>query len=98
MVLEDDRSAEEKKTHSVLVVGTDKFMSGWGKAAGGKSYAAWACLPEDADHVLQWVESRKDMKRVRVVYGSWHPKGTGHAHIYRVDRDHAALTVKVKPV
>lgn len=91
MVLEDDRSDGQKKTHTTLVVGTDRVMSGWGLAQGGRSYAAWACLPEDEAHVLQWVESRSDMTRVRVVYGAWRPKGTGHAHIYVVHSDHSAL-------
>ena len=46
MELVDDRTPEQKKSHSWLVIGTDSFMSGWGKASGGKSYAAWACKEE----------------------------------------------------
>ncbi len=91
MVIVDDRTSEQKKTHPFLVIGTDSFMSGWGQAKDGVSYAAWACTEADEPKVLRWVESRKEMKRVRVVYGSWKPKGTGHAHIYLVDKEHSSL-------
>ena len=65
MITQDDRTAAQLETHTWLVVGTDKFMSGWGEARGGTSVAAWACLPEDRKEVLEWVERRNDMKRVR---------------------------------
>ncbi len=91
----DDRTEEQSKTHTWLVIGTDSFMSGWGAAKSGNSYAAWACLPEDAGRVLQWVESRSDMKRVREVsecHGRlWRPRGVGHAHVYVVEEGHSAL-------
>jgi hypothetical protein len=95
MIMQDDRTPEQKKTHTWLIIGTDSFMSGWGKANGGKSYAAWACLPEKAERVFSWVSGRSDMKRVREsseAYGSkWRPSGIGHAHIYVVENDHPAL-------
>ena len=91
MVLQDDRTQEQKATHNFLVVGTDTFLSGWGKANGGVSYAAWACQEGDLRKVENWVNNRSDMKRVRVVYGKWYPKGTGHAHIYVVDEGHNAI-------
>jgi hypothetical protein len=91
MELDDDRTPEQRKSHRLIVAGTDTFMSGWGKACDGVSYAGWACLPEQVNTVERWVRSRSDMKRVRVVSGNWRPKGTGHAHIYVVDQKHAAL-------
>ena len=30
MKLIDDRTEEQKKTHTTLITATDKFMSGWG--------------------------------------------------------------------
>ncbi len=90
MEMQDDRTPEQKLTHQWLIVGTDFFLSGWGKATGGKSYAAWACTEEMAPSVLEWVQKRGDMKRARIVYGDWKPKGTGHAHIYVVTPDHPA--------
>lgn len=91
MVIQDDRTPEQKKTHGVIIAATDKFMSGWGKASGGVSYAAWACRPEHFQKVYRWVESRSDMIRVRVVGNDWRPRAKGHAHIYLVDEGHPAL-------
>jgi hypothetical protein len=72
-------------------VGTDNFLSGWGKAKGGKSYAAWACEGyEAAKKAQEWVERRGDMKRVRQVYGDYRPSGTGHLRIYVVNEGHPA--------
>ena len=45
MILEDDRTLEQKKTHTSLIIGTDSFLSGGGEADKGKSFAAWACTP-----------------------------------------------------
>jgi len=47
MIIQDDRTNEQKKTHSCLIGGTDRFMSGWGRAENGKSYAFWSCRPDD---------------------------------------------------
>ena len=92
MKIQDDRTLEQKATHTVLIIGTDSFMSGWGEAKGGASYAAWACEPKDAPQVLAWVERRTDMKRVRVVYGDYRPNSQlcAHLHIYVVDDNHPA--------
>lgn len=81
MTRQDDRTEEQKKTHPILVVGTDRFMSGWGGAAGGASFAAWACRPEDERRCLDWVESRGDMTRVRTTIDPYRPK-CAHLHIY----------------
>ena len=83
-VLKDDRTPEQKKTHTVLVVGTDRFMSGWGNAP-GTSYAAWACLPADTETIAHRIRARSDMKRVRVVDSrNYRPKlrQGDHFHIY----------------
>ncbi len=85
MEIQDDRTPEQKETHKFLVIGTDTGMGQWWSDANGqrgKSYAAWACTEETVRDVEQWVEQRGDMSRIRVVYGNWKPKGTGHAHIY----------------
>lgn len=82
MKIKDDRTPEQRKTHTLLVVGTDTFLSGWGEASGGTSYAAWACTPEQVDTVERRIRSRGDMKRVRVVGTPYYPKGRGHLHIY----------------
>lgn len=82
----DDRTETQKDTHRYLIVGTDSFMSGWGRARGGSSFAAWACETlEDAKRCMKEVDARSDMKRVRMVYDSptsrYRPK-CAHLHIY----------------
>jgi hypothetical protein len=105
MVMKDDRTKEQKKTHTWLVIGTDKFLSGWGGAQGGASVAVWACKPEDRKKVLSWVHSRTDMLRVRETseenwtvdgkkqgFKRYRPKGNvAHCHIYVVKSGHPAL-------
>ncbi len=81
MIRQDDRTAEQRATHSTLVIGTDGWMSGWGGAKGGASYAAWACTPDDESECTNWVESRGDMSRVRVTCDPYRPK-CAHLHIY----------------
>ena len=81
--VEDDRTHEEKEAYTAGVAGTDKFLSGWGLAAGGTSVACWACKPADLGVVEEWVRSRSDMMRVRRIYdlGKWKPRAK-HVHIY----------------
>ena len=83
MLLVDDRTAEEKVTHPLVVLMTDRFMSGWGAAEGGPSYAGWAFQDGHYADVVSWVESRSDSMRVRLVMGNYRPpSGPGHCHIY----------------
>lgn len=96
MQIQDDRTTEQKFTHRWLVIGTDSFLSGWGKAEGGQSYEAWAYKPINRDKVLRWVKARSDMKRVREAVDNggnlrYRPSGPGHCHIYVVDDGHPAL-------
>lgn len=91
MEMEDDRTEAEKQSHCCLVGGTDSFLSGWGKAEGGKSYAFWACKPDDEWRVLRWVEKRGDIKRIRIVGKGYNPSGNGHCHIYVVAENHPAV-------
>ena len=83
MYIEDDRTEDQKTTLTYGVVGTDKFMSGWGKAENGTSYAVWSCTPNDIDKVEKTVINRGDMLRVRIVdLRTYRPRGNGHCHIY----------------
>lgn len=77
MIIEDDRTPEQKATHYMGVVTTAWF------AFSGPSYAVWACLPDDIGHAKRWVASRSDARRVRVVdLTKYRPRGPGHVHIY----------------
>jgi len=91
--INDDRTEEQMKSHTTLIVARDKFMSGWGRVENGKSYCAWACKPEHCDKVLKWVESRSDMRNVRVQYGNYKPKmgPNDHYHVYVVTEGHPSL-------
>ena len=83
--IQDDRTKEQKTTHYLAVLGTDSFLSGWGGAKGGASYAAWVVGPgSNINDVQCAVERRPDMKRVRVVdLRTYRPsRGCAHLHIY----------------
>lgn len=83
MIIEDRRTPLEKKTHKYLAVATDTFLSGWGKARHGYSYAAWAYDSlEGAQKQVAHLKRRPEMKRVRLVTDYWRPRGTGHLSIY----------------
>ncbi len=82
MIIKDDRTESQKDSHYMLVVGTDKFLSGWGRATGGMSYAAWACGYNELKRVRAWVASRGDMLRVRTVYARGYSPDCAHLHIY----------------
>ena len=94
MELEDDRTQEQVQSHYILIGGTDRFMSGWGKAEGGKSYAFWACRPDDERNVMEWIERRGDIQRIRTVGNDYRPKGKGHCHIYVVNENHPSVSRK----
>jgi hypothetical protein len=96
MTVRDDRTKEQRKTHPILVVGTDRFMSGWDCCNGGTSFAAWACTSDDEYAVERWVRRRGDQSRVRIVMDSperrYRPRGgpNDDLHIYVVGEDHPA--------
>jgi len=83
MIYEDDRTPAQKRTHNLIVLMTDRCLSGWGKATGGPSYAGWAFQDGGLSAVESWVRQRTDAMRVRVVLGTYRPPaGPGHCHIY----------------
>ncbi len=87
----DDRTDEQRLTHTVLVIMTDRALSEWGEAEGGLSYAGWACRPADMQAVYWWVKSRSDALRVRVIHGAYRPRGCTHCHVYAVTDEHPAV-------
>lgn len=93
MIFKDDRTESQRQTHTIGIVGTDSFMSGWGDASGGTSVACWACSPDQSyTRVFDWVNGRSEMKRVRVVdLRTWRPRNASHVHIYAVESGHPSL-------
>lgn len=94
-LFKDDRTDEEKKTLTHFVKGRDTFLSGWGDAKGKRSYAVWACKPEHATQVGNWVRGRSDMRNVveGIQFKSVHaPTYRGDlVHVYAVGDEHPAL-------
>ena len=92
-MIQDDRTEAQKSTHVWGVVGTDRFMSGWGEASGGMSYAVWACDSEGSTlRDLEYkVEQRGDMDRVRIVYLPDYRPRAAHTHIYVHTKSHPAF-------
>lgn len=86
MIFVDERNTEQKKTHTVIILMTDSFMSGWGGAGNGHSYAGWAVRPEMTQTMFVRIKSRGDAKRVIIVSGDYKPPLIeGHCHIYVAD-------------
>ncbi len=98
MIRVDDRTSEQRKTHTWAIVARDKFLSGWGQAANGVSRCAWA-VPDAMvgdgrmDRLERWVRGRGDMRYVNVVkLDSYRPPaGTAHFHVYVVGDGHPGL-------
>lgn len=79
----DDRSEEQMKTHTVIVAARDtsSFAVSRTKRYGGCT-SAWACRPEDADLLFDYVRSRSEMKRVRFTTAERLERIKGMVHIY----------------
>lgn len=83
MIVDDRRTEEVLSTPHVIVMMTDRTLSGWGRAGNSPSYAGWACKPEDQYMVKAEVQSRGDAKNVRIVGPDYRaPRGPGHVSIY----------------
>ncbi len=74
--IDDRRDKAERDATRLFVVGTDRFMSGWGSAFGGRSIYAVPCRnEEEAQVVLANMTDRSEMLRPRVVVGrNYRPK------------------------
>ena len=88
MILKDDRTPEQKAQPHLIVLMTDRFMSGWGMAEGGPSYAGWAVDEGHVNALESRIRGRSDASRVRIVPSSYRPPpGPGHCHIYATGLD-----------
>lgn len=99
MEINDDRKPEDMVSHSRIVMAHDTFLSGWGPAENRKSYAAWACRPEDEEAVFEWVSAREEMRKVEVYDGGSNfnpkPQSNDMLHIYVVRDGHPAINAQV---
>ena len=94
-LMQDDRTEYEFRTHTCFIKGRDTFLSGWGGAEGGTSYAVWCCRPEHLDTVLAWVKGRSDMVGVTTAFDpdSYQLNRGDRLHIYVVGSGHPSLAV-----
>ena len=87
--IKDDRTDAEKAVTIGFVVATDRGLSGWGGATGGRSIVARPIRdPEECDRVLRLFEDRAGFLRVRYASGSaYKPRlhSGDHLHIYNFD-------------
>jgi hypothetical protein len=89
----DDRTPEQRTTHTTLIAGKDIFLGSWGPGrSNGGSTAIWSCTPEHALKVLAWVEQRSDMRDVRNTTERNARRLSGMVHIYTVEEGHPALS------
>lgn len=91
-IAHDERKPEEVRQYPLLIGGTDRILSGWGKAESRPSYAFWACRPEDAYRVERWVRRRGDIQRVREVTHDYRPSTDAHVTVYVCRDGHPALS------
>jgi len=79
----DDRTDEQRETHTVYVGGRN--ING-----GESSYVFWACRPEHIDAVEHWIR-----KHCGDIVGIYRPRYNlpfpGQCHTYVVTEDHPAL-------
>ncbi len=73
-VINDRRSDQDKLDTQGFVVGTDRFMSGWGQAPRRSLYAVPFRSYQEAEEIEDWLNSRGDMLRVRVVGKDYRPR------------------------
>ena len=87
--IQDDRTDTDKGVTIGFVVATDKGLSGWGKATGGRSIVARPIRDrEECDRVMRLFEDREGFLRVRYASGSeYKPRlhSGDHLHIYNFD-------------
>jgi hypothetical protein len=94
MTIDDKRTEEQKKTHTLAVVARDSFLSGWGRAEFGTSRVAFAVNPAEVniDRVFNWVKDRPEMKNASVIdLTTYKPaRGTVHFDIVVIHPQHPA--------
>ena len=94
--MQDDRTEAQCLTHICFIKGRDTFLSGWGGAEGGTSYAVWSCKPEHLDTVYEWVKGRDDMVGVTAAFNpdTFHLLRGDRLHIYVVNDGHPCLNLE----
>lgn len=105
MKIQDTRPKNTRR-ETIAVAARDEFMSGWGEAEGGYSYAAWACKShDDAEKVSKWLNGREEMQDIQIIEAatsrdlkmciitavSGFEVETKHLSIYNVNKGHRAL-------
>ena len=89
MAYVDDRTDEQKITHQLAVIGTDRYNPNMAEYDKGiPSYAGWAFREGWESACLGMVASRGDMKRIRVVsLDNYNPDRNTHIYVFRDSRE-----------
>ena len=90
--INDLRTPAQRVTHTIFVVGYDPFLSRWGRAQLGTSFAAWACEECNVEAVEEWVGKRNDVRdAVTVDEDDFDDNRCVHLSIYPVANNHPAI-------
>ena len=83
---QDDRKGSEKDL-PLIVLMTDTFLGPWAQDLYGlPSYAGWACSRDQLEACENWVRSRSDSSRVRVVNRDYFTnKAMVHIYVWKGD-------------
>lgn len=80
-VIDDCRTDDDKAATEGFVVATDSFMSGWGQAPARSFFAVPFRSPYEATIVLDNMEARSEMKRVRLAGKNYRPQLRSGDHL-----------------
>ena len=85
-IVDDRRTPEERAQTVGFIVATDTVMSGWGRAPGRSIFALPVTLAEYLDgrtvrRIMERMEARPDMSRVRECGRDWRPRLRAGDHL-----------------
>lgn len=92
MKITDDRTDQEKDTHTELVCVIDVEVTSWDSPTVYRQITAWACHPYHTEAVHKWAcQVNKGMQIKLCDSASFKPRGKGHCHIQVVLDNHPAV-------
>lgn len=91
MKLKDQRTASQRLSHTVLVGGAERIRTIKGLSE-PPSYAFWACRPEHAQTVKDWVRNTNHLRTAEMTRtGYMAPSYAMRCQIHVVEHGHPAL-------
>ena len=92
MIIEDERTEQEKKTYNILISASRRYRGIYAKDQKSCKFG-WACENiKHANKVFKWVKNRPDMKLVKIHLNKvWSPKTNDVVSIFKVNKYHPAV-------